>query len=66
MRSRLFACVAVSILFVSQSSSGQEKLAVNSEAPSFTLQDQHGKQRSIDDLLKDRNVALVFHRSASW
>ncbi|MBC8352583.1 MAG: hypothetical protein H8E66_11375 [Planctomycetes bacterium] len=66
MRFRLFACLVVSILFASQNSNGDEKPAVNSKAPGFSLQDQNGKQISIDNLLKDRNVALVFHRSADW
>ena len=36
------------------------------KAPKFTLKDQEGKERPLDDLLKKGNVALVFYRSADW
>lgn len=65
MRIGLIVGVAVTVMFASRSSFG-EGVTVGSKAPKFTLQDQNGKQRSIDELLKDRNVALVFHRSADW
>ena len=39
---------------------------IGAKAPSFTLKDQNGKERSLDELLKKGNVALVFYRSASW
>ncbi len=39
---------------------------VGEKAPGFTLEDQQGKERSLDELLKQGNVALVFHRSADW
>ena len=35
-------------------------------APKFTLKDQEGKDRSLDELLKKGKVALVFYRSADW
>ena len=41
-------------------------LKVGSKAPRFTLKDQEGKERSLDDLLKKGKVALVFYRSADW
>jgi hypothetical protein len=41
-------------------------LKVGSKAPAFTLKDQAGKERSLDELLKKGNVALVFYRSAGW
>ena len=40
--------------------------SIGAKAPSFTLKDQNGKERSLDDWLKKGNVALVFYRSASW
>ena len=40
--------------------------SVGAKAPSFTLKDQDGKERSLDELLKKGNVALVFYRSAGW
>lgn len=66
MRLCLSSGVALMAVLASQVTFGDEALAVGSRAPAFTLKDQNGKQRSLDDLLKDRNVALVFHRSASW
>jgi len=66
MRCQLLACLIVSIVFASQDGSAEEKPAINSKAPSFTLQDQSGQPRTLDELLKDRNVALVFYRSADW
>ncbi|MBP90263.1 MAG: hypothetical protein CMJ64_26735 [Planctomycetaceae bacterium] len=66
MRLYSLMCVTLFVVLASQRSIGQETLSVDSEAPSFTLKDQDGKQRSLDDLVKAGNVALVFYRSASW
>ncbi|HEV8058458.1 MAG TPA: hypothetical protein VGP68_01210 [Gemmataceae bacterium] len=41
-------------------------LKVGAKAPSFTLKDQNGKERSLDQFLKNGKVALVFYRSAGW
>jgi len=41
-------------------------LKVGEKAPKFTLEDQEGKKRSLDDLLEKGKVALVFYRSADW
>jgi cytochrome oxidase Cu insertion factor (SCO1/SenC/PrrC family) len=41
-------------------------LKVGEKAPRFTLKDQEGADRSLDDLLKKGKVALVFYRSADW
>jgi cytochrome oxidase Cu insertion factor (SCO1/SenC/PrrC family) len=41
-------------------------LKVGEKAPRFTLKDQQGAERSLDDLLKKGKVALVFYRSADW
>ena len=41
-------------------------LKVGIKAPAFTLKDQAGKERSLDEFHKQGNVALVFYRSASW
>jgi cytochrome oxidase Cu insertion factor (SCO1/SenC/PrrC family) len=41
-------------------------LKVGERAPTFTLKDQEGKERSLDELLKKGKVALVFYRSADW
>ena len=44
----------------------QTGLKVGAKAPRFTLKDQEGKERSLDELLKKGKVALVFYRSADW
>ena len=41
-------------------------LKVGARAPSFSLKDQEGKERSLDEFLKKGKVALVFYRSADW
>ena len=41
-------------------------LEIGKAAPSFQLKDQQGADRSLKDLLKRGNVALVFYRSADW
>ena len=40
--------------------------AIGKKAPSFKLKDQKAKEQSLETLLKKRNVALVFYRSADW
>jgi cytochrome oxidase Cu insertion factor (SCO1/SenC/PrrC family) len=44
----------------------QTGLKVGEKAPKFTLKDQEGKERSLDEFLKKGKVALVFYRSADW
>ena len=41
-------------------------LAVGEKAPAFELIDQSGQIRSLANILKSGNVALVFYRSADW
>ena len=45
---------------------GKTGLAVGRKAPSFRIKDQTGTDRSLDDLLTEGKVALVFYRSADW
>jgi cytochrome oxidase Cu insertion factor (SCO1/SenC/PrrC family) len=44
----------------------QTGLKVGTKAPTFTLKDQNGKERTLDEFLKKGKVALVFYRSAGW
>ena len=44
----------------------QTGLPVGAKAPKFTLKDQEGKDRSLDEILKQGKAALVFYRSADW
>jgi cytochrome oxidase Cu insertion factor (SCO1/SenC/PrrC family) len=41
-------------------------LKVGTKAPTFTLKDQAGTERTLAEFLKKGKVALVFYRSASW
>src|ERR1041385_1901876 len=41
-------------------------LRIGQVAPAFSLQDQNGKESSLDALLKKGPVPLVFFRSADW
>jgi len=41
-------------------------LAVGQKAPSFQLEDQAGRERSLEEFSTDGKVALVFYRSADW
>jgi len=45
---------------------GTSGLEVGTKAPKFTLKDQDGKDRSLDELLGKGKLALVFTRSADW
>jgi cytochrome oxidase Cu insertion factor (SCO1/SenC/PrrC family) len=44
----------------------QTGLEVGAKAPKFTLNDQEGKKRSLDEFVGKGKVALVFYRSADW
>jgi cytochrome oxidase Cu insertion factor (SCO1/SenC/PrrC family) len=46
--------------------SAQTGLQVGAKAPGFTLKDQNGAERSLDEFLGKGKVALVFYRSADW
>jgi cytochrome oxidase Cu insertion factor (SCO1/SenC/PrrC family) len=41
-------------------------VTVGEKAPAFTLKDQAGNERTLDEFLKKGKVALVFYRSAGW
>ena len=41
-------------------------LKVGEKAPAFKLKDQNGKERALEEFVKEGKVALVFYRSASW
>ena len=44
----------------------QSGLKAGASAPKFTLKDQDGKDRTLDEFVAKGNVALVFYRSADW
>jgi hypothetical protein len=60
-------CAAIGLTRAAHSAP-QDKtgLKVGAKAPAFALEDQAGKERTLEKLLKDGPVALVFYRSASW
>jgi peroxiredoxin len=41
-------------------------LPIGARAPSFVLQDQDGRSVTLESLLEEGPVALVFFRSAGW
>jgi cytochrome oxidase Cu insertion factor (SCO1/SenC/PrrC family) len=41
-------------------------LKIGEKAPAFKLKDQSGKERTLEEFVKEGKVALVFYRSASW
>lgn len=47
----------------SEEQTGQK---VGEKAPRFTLKDQEGAERSLDEFLNRGKIALVFYRSADW
>jgi cytochrome oxidase Cu insertion factor (SCO1/SenC/PrrC family) len=50
----------------SRPAEAQPGVKVGEKAPRFTLKDQEGKDRSLDEFLAGGKVALVFYRSADW
>jgi len=59
--------VALMGLLNSVASAGEKTgLENGAKAPAFTLKDQAGKERSLDEFLKKDKIALVFYRSANW
>jgi cytochrome oxidase Cu insertion factor (SCO1/SenC/PrrC family) len=74
IRSRALAAAVVLLAAPTAWSQGKGKpapeeqtgLKVGETAPKFTLKDQEGHQRSLDEFLKNGKVALVFYRSADW
>ena len=44
----------------------QTGLKVGEPAPKFTLKDQEGRERWLDEFLTKGKVAVVFYRSADW
>ena len=39
---------------------------VGQQAPAFTLNDQHGRQTSLDSVMGAKGAMIVFFRSADW
>ena len=68
MTSRWYAATAFALL-VGTGCMAQEVdhgLKVGQKAPAFKLKDQTGRERSLEEMLKAGQVAVVFHRSADW
>ena len=62
--------LAVAVVFVPQAPAAppeqKASVKVGAKAPTFTLKDQDGKERSLDEFRKKGAVAVVFYRSAKW
>jgi cytochrome oxidase Cu insertion factor (SCO1/SenC/PrrC family) len=39
---------------------------IGQKIPDFTLTDQHGQNRSLEELMGPKGLLLVFSRSADW
>jgi cytochrome oxidase Cu insertion factor (SCO1/SenC/PrrC family) len=61
-----FAAVLVAAGTAAAQAPDKTGLKVETKAPAFTLKDQNGKERTLEEFLKKGKVALVFYRSASW
>lgn len=62
-----FMLVLIPTLAACQASAQEDRgIAVGEKAPDFTLKDQNGNGVTLSEMLEESNVALVFHRSASW
>lgn len=68
-----FSLVAISIGLLAAvvtaadpASDAKTGLKAGTKAPTFTLKDQSGKERSLTEFTKSGKVAIVFYRSADW
>ena len=52
--------------FDHQNRNAQSGVAVGDEAPPFTLPDQTGARRTLEELTGERGLLLAFVRSADW
>jgi hypothetical protein len=66
MYPRLATAALLALALNAHANDKQPGLAVGARAPAFKLKDQHGKERSLDEWLKQGKVALMFYRSADW
>jgi len=73
MTSIHIATMSFAIAFLSSAADAAEAtspkdagLPIGHTAPAFALAEQTGKEVSLDSLLKQGPVALVFHRSVDW
>jgi cytochrome oxidase Cu insertion factor (SCO1/SenC/PrrC family) len=67
-RCALVLVLAVAGTSIAAKPAAEEKtgLKVGEKAPGFRLKDQKGAEHTLEDLLKQGKVALVFYRSADW
>jgi cytochrome oxidase Cu insertion factor (SCO1/SenC/PrrC family) len=71
MLSRIRFAVVVALMVFATPASGSASdpepgVKAGEQAPKFTLKDQEGKDRGLDEFLERGKVALVFYRSANW
>jgi hypothetical protein len=52
--------------FTHQNANATSGLDEGEPAPPFSLSDQHGAARSLDDLVGEGGLLLAFARSADW
>ena len=54
------------LLAASSATHAASPIEVGQAAPKFALKNQAGKETTLDELLQNGPVALVFYRSADW
>lgn len=64
--SLIFYAGIAGFLLLDSSQAAESKLKVGDRAPAVSLTDHNGKVVTLEKLLKNGQVALVFYRSASW
>lgn len=62
----LMLCAPLLVHGVDPAPEAKTGIKIGEKSPEFTLKDQSGKERSLNEFLKKGKVALVFHRSAEW
>ena len=66
LTSLIIALAATAVWAADPPIEGKTGLKVGEKAPAFKLNDQNGKERTLEEFTKKGMVALVFHRSAGW
>ncbi len=60
------ALMSIAVAAPKEEPAEETELPVGQQAPGFTLQDQAGREVSLETLLRKGPVAVVFFRSADW
>ena len=58
--------ITLSLAAIATVAAGDDGLEIGTSAPAFSLVSQDEQIISLENLLKDGPVAIVFYRSAAW